>query len=33
MTLVLNGVDVSHRGYGYGYGYGNYGYGKYEKKK
>ena len=22
MTLVLNGVDVSHRGYGYGYGYG-----------
>ena len=33
MTLVLNGVDLSHRGYGYGYGYGyghyGYGYGHY----
>lgn len=29
MTLVLNGVDTTHRGYGYGYGYGygHYGYG------
>ena len=41
MALVLNGVDIAHRGYGYGYGYGygrygygyGYGYGKGKKNK
>ena len=41
MALVLNGVDIAHRGYGYGYGYGygrygyayGYGYGKGKKSK
>ena len=41
MALVLNGVDIAHRGYGYGYGYGygrygyayGYGYGKGKKRK
>ena len=29
LSLILNGIDTSKKGYGYGYGYGSYGYGAY----